>query len=31
MQYFGMFDNAQQSLQQFTHDQCSKALADDNR
>jgi len=31
MQYFGMFHNAQQSLQQFTLDRCSKASLDESR
>jgi len=31
MQYFGMFHNAQQSLQQFTHDRFNEASIDEAR
>jgi len=31
MQYFSFFCNAQQSLQQFTHDRCSEVTLDDPR
>jgi len=31
VQYFSMFHNAHQSLEQFTHDRCSQLYADESR